>query len=250
MKKTLEDSILSAAEAIKGSENLIALTGAGISVESGIPDFRSAGGLWAKYDPNIYASIETFNRRPEKAWDMLFEMVKVTDSAEPNPAHRALADLEKIGYLKAVITQNIDNLHQEGGSRNVIEYHGNASILECRRCSRDYHVDDFDLTGREIPRCKACSQILKPAVIFFGEMIPKQALTESHNLAGYADAVIVIGTSAMVYPAAAIPHEAKTRGAVVIECNIEHTGLTGSITDIFIEGPAGETLPKLVEALR
>ncbi len=246
----MEDAILLAAEAIKKSQSLISLTGAGISVESGIPDFRSAGGLWEKYDPAIYASIETFNRHPEKTWEMIFEMVELTESAEPNPAHRALADMEGMGFLKAVITQNIDNLHQKGGSRKVIEYHGNASRLECRKCSSHFGISDYDLSRRDVPRCGKCNQVLKPSVIFFGEMIPREALVESHNLSQYADAVIVVGTSALVYPAASIPFEAKERGAVIIECNVEKTGLTREITDIFVEGPAGSTLPKIVEALK
>ncbi len=246
----MQDIILRAAEAIKKSKNLISLTGAGISVESGIPDFRSAGGLWEKYDPSIYASIETFNNRPEKAWDMIFEMVEVTASADPNPGHTALADLEAMGYLKAIITQNIDNLHQEGGSKEVIEYHGNASRLECQKCKSSYVAEDFDISTCEIPRCRKCSRILKPDVVFFGEMIPREALLQSDNLARFADAVIVVGTSAQVYPAASIPYEAKERGATIIEFNIEKTGLTRQITDIFIEGPAGTTLPQVVEALK
>jgi len=246
----MEDTILLAAEAIKKSTNLISLTGAGISVESGIPDFRSAGGLWEKYDPAIYASIDTFNNHPEKAWDMIFEMVEVTTSAEANPAHKALAELEALGYLKAVITQNIDNLHQEGGSREVIEYHGNASRLVCRKCGSHYSAEEYDISTRQIPKCSRCSQILKPEVVFFGEMIPNEALVQSHNLAQFADAVIVVGTSALVYPAASIPYEAKERGATIIECNVEKTGLTRQITDIFIEGPAGQTLPRIVKAVK
>jgi len=246
----MQDTILLAAEAIKKSKNLISLTGAGISVESGIPDFRSAGGLWEKYDPAIYASIETFENHPEKAWDMIFEMVEVTADADANPAHKALAELEAMGYLKAVITQNIDNLHQEGGSKEVIEYHGNASRLTCQKCKSSYAAEDFDISTREIPRCKKCSRILKPDVVFFGEMIPRDALLQCDNLAQFTDAVIVVGTSALVYPAASIPYEAKERGATIIEFNIEKTGLTRQITDIFIEGPAGTTLPQVVEALK
>lgn len=246
----MQDTRLLAAEAIKKTKNMISLTGAGISVESGIPDFRSAGGLWEKYDPSIYASIETFNNHPEKAWDMIFEMVEVTAGAVPNPGHTALAELEAMGYLKAIITQNIDNLHQEGGSKEVIEYHGNASRLECQKCKSSYGAEDFDISTREIPRCRKCSRILKPDVVFFGETIPSEALLQSENLARFADAVIVVGTSALVYPAASIPYEAKERGATIIEFNIEKTGLTRQITDIFIEGPAGTTLPQVVEALK
>ena len=140
-----------------------------------------------------------------------------SESAEPNEAHRALARLEQQGNLAAIITQNIDNLHQKGGSSNVIEYHGNAAELRCPKCDSRSSVNDYNLKNKEIPRCNRCNQILKPEVILFGEMIPERALVESHSLASYSDLVLVIGTSAMVYPAAAIPAEAKQHGALVIE---------------------------------
>ncbi len=245
----MDDEIKRAAQVIKKSQHLIALTGAGISVESGIPDFRSAGGLWEKYDPMVYANIESFRRRPEMVWEMIFEMVDMTKSARPNPAHIALAELEKIGVLKAVITQNIDNLHQSAGSVNVIEFHGNAHNLECLKCGAEYSVDEYPADGN-VPRCRECREILKPSVVFFGEMIPQNALMESQMLASSADAILVIGTSAVVYPASSIPYVAKQNRAAVIEMNVEHTGLTGAITDVFIEGRVGETLPKLVAEVK
>lgn len=244
------DRLNEAAEIIKKSKNMIALTGAGVSVESGIPDFRSAGGLWDKYDPAIYASIQSFNTMPERVWDMIFEMIELTATAKPNNAHYALAGLESMNLLKALITQNIDNLHQEAGSRNVIEYHGNASRLECLRCKSEYEAADFDLTGKKIPRCVTCGIILKPSVVFFGEMIPHDALKQSSFYAARADVVLVAGTSAVVYPAAAIPQQAKMNGAKIIEFNIEETELTHRGTDILILGSAGKTLPRLVELLK
>ncbi len=243
----MDTNIARAAEIIKGSRSLIALTGAGISVESGIPDFRSAHGLWAKYDPFVYASIEMFREDPSRSWKMIFEMIDVTQNALPNPGHRALADLERMGLLKAVITQNIDNLHQEAGSTDVIEYHGNASRLECLQCGGDYDHRDFPLEGKVPPRCPSCHMILKPAVVFFGEMIPREAQSRSQSLAERADAVIVVGTSAVVYPAAGIPLVAKRNGASIIEFNVEPTELTRHVTDVFVEGPSGKTLPILVE---
>jgi len=239
-----------AADIIRRSKNMIALTGAGVSVESGIPDFRSAGGLWDKYDPSIYATIHSFNSMPERVWDMIFEMIELTTTAKPNPAHYALAELESMGLLKALITQNIDNLHQEAGSSNVIEFHGNSSRLECLRCGNEYDASEFDLTGMTIPRCGGCGTILKPSVIFFGEMIPHDALHSSSMYAAKADVVLVAGTSAVVYPAAAIPQQAKMNGAKIIEFNIEETELTHRGTDIFIHGSAGSTLPQLVEMLK
>ena len=244
----MDNNITKAAEIIKKSKNMIALTGAGISVESGIPDFRSAGGLWDRYDPAIYASIHSFIRMPEKVWDMIFEMIEVTEGAAPNSAHLALAKLESMNYLKAIITQNIDNLHQEAGSKNVIEYHGNAKHLVCMSCNAEYSASEFDVSSKEIPTCEYCEKILKPSVVFFGENIPLDALTESQKFAEAADVVLVIGTSAVVYPAASIPRIAKGRGAALIEFNLERTDLS-SYADILISGSAGKTLPELVKLL-
>lgn len=246
----MDNNLIKAAEIIKKSKSMIALTGAGISVESGIPDFRSAGGLWDKYDPAIYASIYSFKSMPEKVWDMIFDMIEITENAKPNKAHYALAELENMKILKAVITQNIDNLHQESGSRNVIEYHGNAKQLICLTCSSEYSASEFDIAGRRIPHCDSCGKILKPSVIFFGENIPQHALRESQKFAENADVVLVVGTSAVVYPAIGIPKTAKSRGACIIEFNIEETELTEGDTDIFINGSAGTTLPELVKLLK
>ncbi|MFC1669770.1 NAD-dependent deacetylase [Spirochaetota bacterium] len=239
-----------AAEVIKNSSSCIALTGAGVSVESGIPDFRSAGGLWEKYDPAIYASIDTFNSDPEMVWEMLFDMADLTVNAKPNAGHLALAELEELGYLKTIITQNVDNLHQEAGNESVIEYHGNNSSLECMKCGNIYKADEFKIDGETAPECKDCNKILKPTVIFFGEMIPKKALMESQILAESADVVLVCGTSAVVYPVAGIPLIAKQNGATLIEFNLEETGLTGNVTDIFIKGPTGTTLPELIKHIK
>jgi len=239
-------SLRAAAEIIKKSNYLIALTGAGISVESGIPDFRSAGGLWDKYDPSVYAHIDSFRRSPVMIWDMLFEMIDLTKNAKPNPAHIALAAMEKKRILKGIVTQNVDNLHQTAGSVNVIEFHGNAHHLECLSCRHEEEVTSPDFGGKP-PRCPKCREIMKPKVVFFGEMIPQAALMESQMLANSADAILVVGTSAVVYPASSIPYIAKQNRAKVIEMNLEHTGLTNAITDVFIQGRAGETLPRLLE---
>ncbi len=244
----ITSSLHKAAEIIKNSQYLIALTGAGISVESGIPDFRSAGGLWEKYDPAVYAHIDSFRQNPEMIWEMLFEMIELTKNARPNPAHLALAELEKKNILKALITQNIDNLHQEAGNTNVIEFHGNAHRLECLVCHHEMPVESTDFGGKP-PKCPRCGQIMKPQVVFFGEMIPPDALMESQMLANSADAILVVGTSAVVYPASSIPYIAKQNRAKVIEMNLEQTAITGSITDVFIQGKVGETLPELLEII-
>jgi NAD-dependent deacetylase len=250
----MNDELTRAVDTIRKGKHVIALTGAGISTESGIPDFRSAGGLWEKYNPAEYATIDAFRTDPDKVWRMLFDMVDITVNARSNPGHIALAELEKMNILRCIITQNIDNLHQEAGSVNVIEYHGNVSRLECLRCGTIYEKREFDteklIKERIPPLCRKCSVILKPAVILFGEMIPEEATERSLEAARKADVVLVIGTSAVVYPAANIPLIAKQNRAAIIEFNTETTGLTDYATDIFIHGMAGRTLPELVRRLK
>ncbi len=250
----MNDTITRAAEVIGKAKNIIALTGAGISTESGIPDFRSRGGLWEKFDPGEYATIDAFCENPEKVWRMLFEMMDLVRNARPNPGHTALAELEKMKMLTCLITQNIDNLHQEAGSVNVVEYHGNVSRLECLQCGHAYGQADFDVSAvvssRISPLCKKCGAVLKPTVILFGEMIPREATARSEEAARNADVVLVIGTSAVVYPAAGIPLIAKQNRAVIIEFNVEETGLTSYGTDIFVKGRTGATLPELVRRIQ
>ncbi len=241
--------LIETAEAVLSSGPVIALTGAGISVESGIPDFRSPGGLWEVYDPSIYASISTFEKSPERCWDMLFPMMELILKAEPNAAHLGLADLEREGVLKSVITQNIDSLHSRAGSVNVIEYHGSASRLVCTRCRRVKGLEDFDPASRVVPLCGECGIALKPDIVFFGENIPVRAFADAAELASKAGCVIVAGSSAEVFPAASIPLEAKRNGAIIVEFNIRETGLTSSFTDYFISGRVGETMPAFVSAL-
>jgi NAD-dependent deacetylase len=243
----MKDLVNQAAEIIFRSKLTLALTGAGISVESGIPDFRSAGGLWSKYDPAEYATIHAFKQNPEKIWNMLRDMDGLIAQARPNPAHIGMGEMESMGFLHQIITQNVDNLHQAGGARNVIEYHGNSSTLSCLRCGKRYRAEEK--RGEHLPRC-ACRNVLKPDVVFFGEAIPEAALTRSFQLASSAEAVMIVGTSAVVSPANTIPGIAKSRGAKLIEMNMERTHLTDTVTDIFIEGRAGETVPALVAELK
>lgn len=244
---TMKSLLEQAASAIVGSDLAVALTGAGISVESGIPDFRSAGGLWTRYDPAEYATIDSFLQKPEKVWLMLRELEDVILDARPNEAHVGLAELERMGHLHCVITQNIDNLHQAGGTVNVIEYHGNGSTLSCLWCHAGYAA--AEKRGSNPPRCN-CGRILKPDVVLFGEAIPTEALTLSFDLASRAGALLVIGTSATVSPANTIPSIAKRNGAVVIEINMERTHLTDSTTDIFIRGGAGRIVKAIVAEVK
>jgi NAD-dependent deacetylase len=239
--------IREAAQIIRNSKLTLALTGAGISVESGIPDFRGAGGLWSKYDPAEYASITAFRQDPEKVWNMLREMEELVTQAKPNPAHTGMGELEKMGYLHCIITQNVDNLHQEGGARNVIEYHGNSSTLSCLWCGKQYGAEE---KRHESPPLCECRKVLKPDVVFFGEAIPSEAMNKSLALAASAQALMVVGTSAVVSPANTIPAIAKRNGAKIIEINKERTHLTDSITDVFIQGEAGKTISLLVHEVR
>lgn len=242
-----EQSIERAAEALYHSNLTLALTGAGISVESGIPDFRSAQGLWARYDPAEYATIEAFRADPEKVWRMLAEMGRLIEAAKPNEAHLGLGDLEGMGLLHFIITQNVDDLHQAGNAKNVIEYHGNASTLSCLGCGKGYKA--AEKRAQIPPRCQ-CGRILKPDVVFFGEVIPQDAMSRSFDLASSAEVLMVIGTSALVSPANTIPVIAKQQGAKVIEINTERTHLTAETTDIFLCGGAGEIVSALVAKVK
>lgn len=245
----MTDPIEHAADILSQAKSTVALTGAGISVESGIPPFRGKGGLWEKIDPMQYAHIDAFLDNPETVWKVLIKDMKILlDTARPNPGHTGLADLERLGILKTVITQNVDGLHQMAGSRDVIEFHGNFAWQFCLDCNRRVETSQVDLT-RMPPRC-ICGGILRPDCVFFGEMIPDEALVRSQQVSAACDVMLVIGTSAMVQPAATMPFIAKDNGAVIIEINPEPTPLTARISNLPLLGGAGWIMPRLVEAIR
>ena len=202
--------------------------------------------MWSKYDPARYATIDAFLENPAEVWNMLREMDALVFKAKPNPAHTGLGVLERKGLLQYIITQNIDNLHQDGGTVNVIEYHGNSSTLSCLFCNSRYTM--AEKRHEYLPACK-CGQILKPDVVFFGEGIPEDALNMSFHLASKARVLLVIGTSAQVSPANTIPSVAFRNNAKIIEINKEKTWLTDQVTDIFLEGEAGEIITGIVEAI-
>lgn len=235
------------ARELKKSKRAVALTGAGISVESGIPPFRGKGGLWEKYDPDEYAHVLAFKRNPGKVWKMLKEMIDTIRVAKPNLAHVALAEFEELGFLKGVITGNVDSLHQAAGSKNVIELHGNNRSLLCMECGKSYPIERY--LEKIPPRCK-CGYALRPDVVLFGEPIPHHALFGSHELARGCDLMMVIGTSAVVSPMSHMPVIAKENGANVMEINLEETFLTGSISNWIIKGRAGDILPKILKAVK
>ena len=231
---------------------VVVLTGAGLSVDSGIPDFRSAGGVWTRYSLEEYSTIEAFRADPRKVWKLFAEMSDTLTEARPNPGHDALARLESAGLVSGVITQNIDGLHQAAGSKNVVEYHGSVAQLTCLTCSNKYpnaapasfeQVPD----GPRVPLC-ACGAVLKPDIILFGEMIPYDAIRASRTWADQARVCLVCGTSAQVHPASAIPDRCKDAGATVIEVNLERIALTERTTDILLQGRTSDILPALVAA--
>ncbi len=231
----------------KGSA--IAVTGAGVSAESGIPTFRDPGGFWRKYPPEEYAAYSAFLRDPKKVWKMWQERAAMLEQARPNDAHTGLAALEEMRYLQAVITQNVDNLHQEAGSRRVIEYHGNARQMVCLECGRSEPLTRSRI--QEIPpKCRSCGGLMKPGVVMFEEFIPEDALAESERLAMGCNSMLVAGTSAQVYPAASLPQIAKYNGATIIEINVEPTDFTHDLVDVFLQGSAGSVIRRLTEHLK
>jgi NAD-dependent deacetylase len=235
------------ADLIRQSRCIVALTGAGISVESGIPDFRSKGGLWERFDPFEYATIHAFEKNPAKVWVMLKEMDGLLARARPNLAHYALAELEGRGSLAGIITQNVDNLHQAAGSSKVIEYHGNAHRFVCRNCRGYWPREALDFNAT--PLYCYCGGLIKPDVVFFGESIPDKALYEANSLAINCDLMLIIGTSAEVSPANILPEVAKNNGAIIVENNLEHTRLSLFLSDYFLQGPAGQMWPLVLKEL-
>jgi NAD-dependent deacetylase len=254
----MEDLIAKTAEVLATSNNAIALTGAGISTESGIPDFRSPGGLWTRVDPGEF-SIDRFLQNPSRFWRMHLDLKSSGDfdlaSADPNPAHYALARMEQMGILKCIITQNVDNLHQRAGSVEVVEFHGNLLRAACMKCRSLEPIEDVESrieSGEsEAPRCRNCGGLLKPDAVFFGEAIPSRALMISQVQSQKCDVLIVVGTSLQVYPAAQIPLSVKLKHppAVVVEVNREPSSLHDQVTDILMIGSAGDILSRLLEAL-
>ena len=244
----MSDQIKQAARDLAAADYVAALTGAGISIESGIPPFRGKGGLWERFDPMEIAHIDTFRRDPAKVWNILVkELKEIVDKAGPNDGHRGLARLEKLGKLKTVITQNVDGLHQAAGNTDVIEFHGNFAWQRCMACHKKYETRKVDIT--EMPPLCECHGILRPDAVFFGEMIPQEALRRSRQVAADCDLMLVIGTSAVVQPAALMPVLAKESGAKIIEINPEKTPLTDEISDYLIRGKAGEVMNRIMAEL-
>jgi NAD-dependent deacetylase len=244
---------LSAAELatlIRDRQPCVVLTGAGVSTESGIPDFRSPSGLWAKFDPLEYGSIEAFRADPLKVWSFYKPRVAMLTEAEPNPAHRALAELEARGLVEAVVTQNIDRLHERAGSREVVEVHGSIRTATCPGCGARYPLERVLelLAGADAPACPACGVILKPDVVFFGELLPPEAIGSAYELAQRARLLLVVGSALEVYPIAGLPEETLAAGGSLAIVNRGRTPYDRRAV-LRIDGSAGEILPAVVAAL-
>lgn len=239
-----EIQLQKAVEAIKKSNYNIAFTGAGISVESGIPPFRGENGIWSRYDPNTL-EIGFFYENPKESWEVIKQLFyDFFGDAQSNLAHQVLAEMEQEGMLECIITQNIDNLHQQAGSKLVHEFHGNSQQLVCVACKSYYDSSDIDLEKLP-PRCNKCNGLIKPDFIFFGEGIPPKAYENSVDAATQAEVVIIVGSTGEVMPAAQMPYHAKQNGATIIEVNPGVSNFTNSITDIYLEGKATEVLEEL-----
>lgn len=234
-------------EALRSARYVVVLTGAGVSAESGVPTFREAQtGLWAKYNPEELATPQAFQRNPKLVWEWYTWRRQLVGQAKPNAGHLALAELEKLIPRFTLITQNVDELHQQAGSSSVIELHGNLNRTIC--FSERKVVESWSETGDIPPRCPDCGSLLRPDVVWFGETLPAEALSAAFNAAEQCDLFMSIGTSALVHPAASLPVAALERGAILVEINPGTTPLTSHAT-YALRGPAGQVLPQLLEAL-
>ncbi len=236
---------------IRDNQPCVALTGAGVSTESGIPDFRSADGIWAHYDPMEYASIEAFQRDPVRVWEFYGKRLGALLEAKPNAAHDALAELERRGLLSAVITQNIDRLHSLAGSRDVVEVHGSIATSVCLRCGTTATLEEVLalLEDAPAPACPSCGAILKPNVVMFGELLPTAAIDRAFELARSARLLLVVGSTLEVYPVAGLPLETIGAGGAVAIVNRGPTALD-ELAELRIEGTAGEILGRALDELR
>jgi NAD-dependent deacetylase len=235
------------AELIRANQPCIALTGAGASTESGIPDFRSASGIWTQYDPHDVASIDGFRRDPERVWEFYGRRLGILGEAQPNPAHTSLAALERAGWVDALITQNVDGLHARAGSQEVIEVHGSLRTASCLSCGRTEPMEEA-AARLPIPRCRACDAILKPGVVMFGELLPAAAIDRATELAEAAALLLVVGSSLEVWPVAGLPEATLAHGGKLAIVNRDPT-VYDERADLVVRGQAGEVLACVTSTL-
>jgi NAD-dependent deacetylase len=247
-----ESDLKKAAEIIKNSDYIVVFTGAGSSTESGITDFRSKGGLWSRYDPSIFANYQYFLKDPSKFWEMHNELADILVNAEPNPIHHAIVKLEQLGKVNAIITQNIDNLHQKAGSgsfRNIpiYELHGSYEKMECLDCKREFYFSDVETKSVKYPVCE-CGGLIKPKVVLFGESLPFGVLEGAMQECRKCDCLLMVGSSLLVSPANFMPVIARQYGAKIIFINRDRTKMD-DLADIFLQGNGGDILTKLMDIL-
>jgi NAD-dependent protein deacetylase/lipoamidase len=240
-------SIERLAELMDTRRPCVVMTGAGISTESGIPDFRSPTGVWARYDPMEYATIDAFLEDPAKVWDFYGKRLAMLDDARPNDGHRALAELEDRGWVSAVVTQNIDRLHERAGSRALVEVHGSIRTSSCLACGTVVPLAEV-VALLPVPGCPSCGRILKPDVVMFGELLPETAIGRASQLAATAGLLLVVGSSLEVYPVAGLPLETLAAGGALAIVNRGSTPFD-SKASVTIDGSAGETLRALAGVL-
>jgi NAD-dependent deacetylase len=255
MSDDLQSAIEEAVEAIAAAKYVVALVGAGISAESGIPTFRGPEGLWTKHGEPDLRDYERFAADPKWWWERrisgaggLAELVAALEAAQPNAGHIALREMEEGGWLKHIITQNIDNLHQRAGSVNITEIHGNRTKLRCISCGIRWPLDEFPIDELP-PHCPDCKGVVKGDTVMFGEPIPRDALDSCVDQTWKCDCMLLIGTSAVVYPAAQFPLDVRRLGGRLIEINPHETPLSG-LADVVVRAPSGEALPAIVARLR
>lgn len=251
ISQDLERSMDRAAELILGAKHLVALTGAGVSVESGVRPFRGPGGLWTEYGEPPMDGYQRFLADPKREWERMINregyvkgLFEAFETAKPNPGHYALAELEQIGVLKYLITQNVDDFHRAAGNKNVAEIHGNFHLVRCIGCSSRYPQEEISLDALP-PRCPKCGGIIKNDGVYFGEPIPEDVLRTCQEEVSRCDCMLLAGTSGFVYPAAGFPHMVKQRGGHLIEVDPYDTDLTYMV-NVALRGKSGEILPLLV----
>jgi len=232
-------------EKLKKAENVLFFTGAGISAESGIPTFRGENGIWKKFKPEELANFNAFISNPDLVWEWYQYRRKIASQSEPNPGHYTIAEFEKHFKNITVVTQNVDNLHRRAGSSKIYELHGNIERNFCIECKTFYDSNEIKVSEK-VPRCENCGGLIRPDVVWFGEALPQDVFTASEKEAENCDICFVVGTSAVVYPAAYIPITAKSSKAYMVEINIEPTEITRAC-DISLFGKSGEVLPKLLQ---
>jgi NAD-dependent deacetylase len=235
---------------VRERQPCVVLTGAGVSTESGIPDFRSPTGIWAEFDPLEYASLDAFRADPAKVWRFYAPRFAMLTEAEPNAAHRALAELERRGLVRAVITQNIDLLHERAGSREVVEVHGSIRTSTCLACDASYQLAEVValLESADVPACEQCGAVLKPDVVFFGELLPQAKIDRAYALAREAALMVVVGSTLEVWPVAELPLETLRAGGTLAIVNVGPTALDDR-AEVRIEGSAGRNLAAVADAL-